>query len=90
MSDPGIDCGLAIAEFYLQWLATDPNFSVHCLARRDDASGQVHLHFGDGEAFRVAAWEGLPDAAIEGALGDWIKRQMVALPEIRARPVDQS
>jgi hypothetical protein len=83
-----IDCGLAIAELYLAWLAKDdPDFSVHCFARRDGATGQVRLHFGDGEAFRVTAWEGLDDAAAELALHHWIGRQMDALG-IGARPVD--
>jgi hypothetical protein len=83
-----IDCGLPLAEIYLAWLArTDPDFECHCFARRDGATGEVKLHFGDGESFRISQWDRMPDHIVEAALADWIGRQIAVLPEISARPV---
>ena len=89
-----IDVGLPLAELYLKWLADDDrDFSVHVVARRE--AGEVRLYFGDGEKFRIHAWDGLDDATAERVLADWIGRQIAALDisahdvgGIGARPVE--
>jgi hypothetical protein len=88
MSDnsDAIDCGLAMAELYLQWVAkTDPAFECHVFARRE--AGEVRLYFEGGEVFRIAAWDHLDDATANAVLQQWIGRQVAAL-DIGARPVD--
>jgi hypothetical protein len=81
----GIECGLPLAELYLDFVAEDPAFSVRVFGRRM-TDGTTSLVFADGEEFRIHQWDRMSEAEVGAAVQFWIAKQVHRLG-INARPL---